>query len=260
MPFDADAWLAEVTEGVELDATTQEALRVVLAQEAVAKRIGDGVLRQSDYSRSMDELSTEREEIQKNYQTMVTSDHNNAALFEKMQEENTRLRTAIGGEAEGIEETEEPSDSISKQLAEMQQKLEAKEAEDAAREGNYVRYLNLTTKLQAQHQRDFGELLDIEQLTELAQKNQISLEAAYDQQTAGARKEKNDRETEEEIQRRVDEQIAAHRHETLVGPTPDFGSQPKALKGLLGDGEPSQESPRDRTARIGAKLAELDAA
>lgn len=64
MPFDKEQWISEVLEGLpsEKQAQMRTQLDGIFAEEALAKKIGDSVLRQSDYSREMDALKAERAE------------------------------------------------------------------------------------------------------------------------------------------------------------------------------------------------------
>lgn len=66
--FDLQAWLKDL----ELSDDERKVLETVLAKEPVSKKIGESFLRQSDYSRRMNELSDEKKQIEAHLQQKLT--------------------------------------------------------------------------------------------------------------------------------------------------------------------------------------------
>jgi hypothetical protein len=239
--FNSGEWFAEITKGVDLPADQAEVLKAVLAREDLSANVGKSVSRQSDYSRNMDQLSTQKAELDRKIAAASESveqgkmfvernkdrDHNNMDIHEdltnKLAEANRRLEDA------GEERVKAPAAPAQPKFDES--KFVTKDDIAAMRQDadkNAIAYANRVNSLGNKYHADFGKYLDADKLVDHATQKGITLDAAFSDLYADDYATKS----ETDIQARIDK--AVDDKETELRSTLDFpeNAGPQRVSGL----------------------------
>lgn len=199
----------------------REAIGEVLQTDDVLDHIGEGVLRQSDFSRSMNEtkkaqeiLKVDIEKYQKLYDDNVRWRQSQVDSVVAMEAENQRFKTMLaadpllGGNGEGGGDPIPPGRNAGPDLKDY---IKREDAEKALRERleeterNGVQLMAMISNIQARHLKDFDEALDAQELFEHATKVKLPLPAAYQDFVKDRVEESRKKAHEEEVTRAREE-------------------------------------------------------
>jgi hypothetical protein len=209
MSQDYDAFLAEVLATVP--AEQKQGVEEALRNESVAKSLSASTLRQSDYSRQMDELAKAKEaagaEINRREGMLEAEKTRYAEWYEgankdylNATEKLKRYRSEYG-DLDGDTIMNKPTeDYLTKEQYEerLAQELEQ-------RDRRAIKFADVLTDLKLEHKDKFSERLDTDALFEHIEKNNLNLEVGYKDFISDRVAEVN--------QAKVDEQIKQAREE-----------------------------------------------
>jgi hypothetical protein len=169
-------YLLELAKTAGLDDESKASLTKVLGNAKFAEELDKGVKRQSDYSRSMDELKTEKQKVEAQinqwrewYNTAVTND---AAREEELKE----LRTKVGSTT-----TTATTTSSGANGGMTKAELEAVLA------GERSRLISVTKdmgRIASRHAAEFHEALDVDAVEKIALERGLTVAKAYDEYVA----------------------------------------------------------------------------
>jgi hypothetical protein len=173
----------------------REAIKEELTTDEILDHVGDGVLRQSEYSRVMNEQRKAQEALQVSidkYDTLYADNikwrASQADGVTAMQAENDRFKTMLaadpllGGNGDGGGDPTAPHLPADVDLSGYIKREEAEKAlkerlEETERNG--VQLMAMLSTIQAKHLKQFDEALDAQELFEHANKVHLPLPAAY---------------------------------------------------------------------------------
>lgn len=268
--FDPKEWFADVVpEGVELSEEQIQARDLLLADPAIAKNIGNSVLRQSDYSRQSDALKTDRETLattQAEAETLKQEgtdfisrnkdrDHNNVTLHDQLvadlAEANRRIEA---GDGETVtRRVEKPEVTIEETDAKFMT-VKDYEAAEAARDANTIAYSTRVVQLSNRFRNDFEKDFDPEPVVQHATKNNMTLDQAYDDMYSEQYAEK----AEADVQARIDAAVKEKEIELRsVNDFPELESGPQRVSGLDQPAEAKLETEDKRVAAAVAGLTQV---
>jgi len=243
------AYLAELLALVPED--KRGSIKEVLESEseAVYDFLGNGVNRQSDYSRAMDKLREDQKVVESDaskarqvYEDNIRWKAAEQVKVQKVLEENARMRKQLaddlddddGGNGAGLPNGFDPSKFISKEDAD---KLMAEKLANVERDGLSV--MSAMTKLGGRHIKEFGEVLDPDELIKVAQDNGVNLVQAYDIHVSEIREERRQKAHEEELEKVRKESreatLAEVRQQGSNLPYPIDNSEPSIIDQLKAD-------------------------
>lgn len=219
------------------------AFAAALEVEDALDYVGDGVLRQADYSRVMNEVAADRQKLDSERawynewyaanQAAIAESVSTKTQLEKMQEQLRGLQG--GGEPEQKPASAAPTIDTSKFLT----KEEAQQlGQQIAMQG--WNNTSAAATLAARHMKEFGDVLDINALAQHAQKTGKNLQDAWSDmhhEQLEAKAKAAEKKREDELRRQIREEERA----ALLGsqgpyPVPN-NSEPSTLAGLSGKGE-----------------------
>lgn len=207
---DYDAFLADVLKSVPEDKRT--AFEEVLKTEAVAKELKNAGLRQSEFSRAMDDLKTKTERWESWYADV-------SQQVASIQQENEQYKALYGDvDSTGDEggrpqpQTPQPKGLTEAQLA----------AELTRRDQLAIQFADVLTDLKDMHKETFGERLNTRELIDYCTRSGLPLEAGYRGYTADRLEAKRKTEFDVELKKAREEgaREALSSHNLPVAPTP----------------------------------------
>lgn len=177
MPFDKNAFIADLTKDINLDDSAKQALSLIVEHPVIGQRIGESTLRQSDYSRLSNELSTKLKSTQeywdglKSWQAKEQArlDNEHALVKKRLTDEGISLETLNG---------EPPVNSDYVKRSDVD-----KLAQDS------VAYFSALSTIQMKHLKEFDEILDINKVHEVIQRDGVNLNIAYERLVQPRREE-----------------------------------------------------------------------
>lgn len=198
----------------------REGVLEVLQADDILDHVGDSVLRQSDYSRGMDEqrrateaLAADVAKYQGLYDDNVRWRASQADKVTKMEAENVRFKTMLTADPLlDPEGGDDPSrtplhpngvdlkDYVKREDAEKQLKERLEETER-----NGIQLMAMISSIQTRHLKDFNEVLDGQELFEHATKTNLPLPAAYQDFIKERVEESRETAHKEEIKRAKEE-------------------------------------------------------
>lgn len=197
----------------------REAVEEVLKTDEVLDHIGEHVLRQSDYSRHMNEtkkaqdtLQADIDKYQKLYDDNVRWRQSQEDSVKTMQAENDRYKTMLaadpllGGEGGDGTPPTRPNGEL-----DLKDYIKREDAEKALKERleeterNGVQLMAMLSTIQAKHLKEFDEALDAQELFEHATKSKLPLPAAYQDFVKDRVEESRKKAHEEEIKQAREE-------------------------------------------------------
>lgn len=191
--------------------------------------IGEGVLRQEDYSRRQEDLRTQMTAVETKAAEQARwweTAEPLAKLGESAQKAGWKPGTPPASGTSGAADV--PADVV-------------RQADLDRRDGQAVTYFNYGLKLALRHQRELGADLDLQALTDAALKNQRTLDQEYDAQFGAQYAAKRQAALDAEVAKRVQEGVDAELKKRGAAPaypvSPTLGSPLDALepvKGKLG--------------------------
>lgn len=184
-------YLDSLAQTAGLDDESKAALKKALGNQKFAEELEKGVKRQSDYSRSMDELKTQKQAVEAQigqwrewYNTAVTND---AAREEELQQYRRERGNTTGNGNGTVTPT---STGFSK-----------KEIEDMLA-GERNRLISITKdmgRIASRHAVEFQEALDVEAVEKVALEKGLTVAKAYDEYVAPRIKEREQKSFEERL-------------------------------------------------------------
>src|SRR6266850_5483873 len=170
----AKAYLQELAHTAGLSAEELAALEKVAGNEKFATELQNGVKRQSDYSRSMDEVKTLKQNVETQIQSWrdwyATASTNDAAREEELVALRAKVNGTGGGSGGGTGD-KGGGGTGEKFLTEKQIQ---------EREGRMINIVKQGMRLASRHAAKFGEELDVDALEKLAVDNGLTLDLAYE--------------------------------------------------------------------------------
>lgn len=217
-----DLVLAKLPESLRAEA--KKAFDAPEAKDAVIL-LGDSALARSDYSKAMDDLKTKQTELDDQI-AAVTEDSRrlngwwaeNSPKLKSLEEENAALKA--GKTVPPKKDDPPPPSGLTKE--DVDKIL-------LERDRGYASVLAVTTALTAKHLKDFDEVLDVNELVEIATKGKVSLTDAYEQKHADKLKAKAKAEDDARVKKLVDEQLAEERKKLAAQPFPLQNQTPAAI-------------------------------
>lgn len=176
MAVDTKQYLEELFKAAGVsDDTVKQAVSGFFLNDAVAKRVGDDILRQQDYSRNMDELRKKEKQTADYYQSLVTW----------KTEQDAALAAAAAGNTNGNGNVN--IDYVSKkELDELRKNYDTQAKQQ---EANFITIAKEMGRLSSQHAVEFKEPLDVDALEKIAVEKQLPLRQAYDQLVGDRRRQ-----------------------------------------------------------------------
>jgi hypothetical protein len=168
------------------DDNVKQAVINIFSNEAVAKRVSDDMLRQSDYSRNMDALTAKVNANNTYRQELVTWEASRKAEWERAIAE-----AANGNGDRQVIQTVQNPDVVTKKDF---------EAELQKRDGQFIGLLETGMSIASRHAVEFKEPLDTAALKKIAMEKNLSLQAAYDEMVAPRRAETGTAQRKAEIE------------------------------------------------------------
>lgn len=171
MAFDKSAFLAEVLNGVQLDPAQKAAFEAALDNPIVARKLEEGTMRQSEFSKKLDDYNKKVQAAQDYHSQLVT--------WQKQEQE--RL------EAERKNYKREGEDTDLDLSPNGRKGLTSEDVDKKAQE--IFMYTNAINQLQAKHLKEFNEVLTIQDVLDVAAKQGTNINIAYDLYVKGKRDE-----------------------------------------------------------------------
>ena len=216
--FDPKEWFDSVVpDGTKLSDEQVKARDLLLDDPAIAKNIGNSVLRQSDYSRQSDELKAEKEAASTRLaeaETLKTEatdfvtrnrdrDHNNLTLHDQLVADlaEANKRNVDNGGDPVVRQVTEPE--VKKETDEQYLTLKQYQEAEEVRDANTINYSNTVLKLSNKYRADFDKDFDVEPVVTHATKTGMNLTDAY----TDLYKEEYAVVEETKIQARIDEAV-----------------------------------------------------
>lgn len=182
---------------------SRAALAAVVEDEGIATFAGEGVLRQQDYSRSMNDLSAKHQELTTWY------DANKAALAAA-----TQGRTG--------DPTPQPTGLA---MADVEKVI-------TERERGVATYIAAATDLSLKHFQEFGERLNLTELLADPEVTKLGILGVYDRKFAGRYQEKATKAETDRVEARVAERLVEERKKFVSAPYPVTAQEPSPLDAL----------------------------
>lgn len=171
-------YLEELARTAGLDAESLAALQKVLGNAKFAEEVDKGVKRQADYSRSMDEVTTLKKQVEDQIQSWrdwyATASTNDAAREEELITLRAKVNGAGGGSGGGNGGAGGGTGGGAGDKG-----LSLKEIQE--REGRMINIVKTGMRLASRHAAKFGEELDVDALEKLAVEKGLTLDLAYEQ-------------------------------------------------------------------------------
>lgn len=183
MPFSKDEFLADVLKNVPEGVA--KAVKEAFSDETLSANIGEQVMRQSEFSRQMDDMKTTREKAEAEVLTQKTSLDTEKARYRTWYEDATTQFSASETElaayrkefGELTDGGTKPTPAATGLTREEHDKILAEELEK--RDRNAMAFADLITDLKFEHRERFSEKLDTTELYAHVEKSGLPLEAAY---------------------------------------------------------------------------------
>lgn len=177
MAFDVTAFTADILKDSRIDETQRQALTAILSDPNVARRLEESTLRQSDYSKQMADLKDKHKNAEIYWNRLVEAD----------QRIQTREKELAGSDPDLNSPTANNKGVSEEKLQEL-----AKQA---------VAYNNAVTKLSMQHYKEFGDILNLDDVLKTSAENgNININLAYDKYIQPKRDETNQKKIKELVE------------------------------------------------------------
>lgn len=195
-------YLEELAQTAGLDAESLAALQKVLGNAKFAEEVDKGVKRQSDYSRSMDEVKTMRQEVETQIQSWrdwyKTASTNDAAR----EEELIALRAKVNGTGGGAGGGNGTGGNGAGGGAGASGLTEKQIQE---REGRMINIIKQMGRISSRHAALFHEELDVDAVEKIAIEKGLTVDKAYDDYVAPRLKAAADADVEARIKKAREE-------------------------------------------------------
>ena len=247
---DKKAQAAEFVKSVlaEISEDQRETVKEALENDKVLGLIGDGVLRQSEFSRGMDELTTRNTEVEAQlaksdtiFKDNVQWRADNEQGVAVLKAENERLKKALAvGDGVGDPDPEgdpSPPGFDSSRFVSKEDFDKAVNDRIAGVERDGVKLMSVMTRLTTQHLKEFDEVLDTDALIAHANEKKLHIDTAYDDFIKDRVEEKRQKEFDEKIEAAKKEARVEAFKEANAVPYLVDSSEPSTLDGLKKSGK-----------------------
>jgi hypothetical protein len=166
-------YLATLAQQAGFDDESKAALQKVLANPKFTEELDKGVKRQSDYSRSMDEVKTMKQSVETQIQSWrdwyATASTRDAEREEELQALRAKVGTGAGsGNGNGAGAGEKG--------------LTLKDIQE--REGRMINIVKQMGRISSRHAANFHEELDVDAVEKIAIERGLTVDKAYDEYVA----------------------------------------------------------------------------
>lgn len=178
-------------------------LQVLDGDEKLAKTFEDELaqprLRQSDYSRNMDALKTEKENYSKWYKGVLDTTSKNQKAVEEYEAKVTNYRQQLL--AMGIDPDSPTGQEATRQAVPIGDYVSKKDLEELQKkqESQYLYLLKQVPTLAIRHFKQYGEELDMNALEKIVAEKNLPLDAAYRELTEPLAQKKQEQSFEERL-------------------------------------------------------------
>ena len=181
--------------------------------------LGDTTLARSDYSRAMDEVAQKEQQ--------VLSDFNRLNTWYQTVKPKVENYDTLEAEVNRLKLTPAPAPITQ----EVKSGLTREQLEEWAnnRDQGYAGVLALTTTIATKHLKEFGEVLDVQDVMQLAANKHISLQDAYNEKYGQQLKDKADAVEKARIDKLLEEARADERKKFQGLPYPIRNASPSVL-------------------------------
>lgn len=183
MAFDTNAFITDILKDVSVDDATKATLTQTLSNPIIAKRLEDSTLRQSDYSKQMNEYNTKIKAAEEYWNGLVKWDKE---AKQKLDQERALLKQQLVND--GID-----PDKIEHNRVGVGQEELQRLAQEA------IAYNNAIVTLGLKHYKEFGDILDTDELLKVAGRDKVNVTIAYDRMTQPKRAELQQVEIQKQI-------------------------------------------------------------
>lgn len=229
MAFDPKQFTSSLLDGAQVDPATRAQLEAIINNPALQpkfKDLDEGSLRQSEFSKKMAEYTDKVKAAQEYWDGLQKWDKDTKG---KLEAEVASLKAKLTGDDAGL--THSPGEPQTGYKEELQ-----KLAQEA------IAYNNTVMQLGLKHYKEFGEILDTNDLIKIANVERVNIAQAYDKFVQPKR---------DELQKAdIVKQLAAAREEGRmeaikngnmpISNIPSAGGNPSPLDGLNGAGRSSE--------------------
>lgn len=225
--------------------TIQETLSDPAIQAAVADLLGDGVLRQQDYSRAMNELQEQQTAVKTWHESLKTWHAENAGKlqeYERLKAAGGRLDDDPPPTSTKLPDNVVTKDDFTKTLAD--------------RDAQWAGFFAVAQPLAFQHFQRFGEALDVNALMAEAQRTGKSFQAAYETHYAEkiqAYQVQQTQKAEADLRAKIEAEVKA-KYSGQASPYPiGVPSTDPSVVDALGFGAKPNGTPEDFTVEAAAR-------
>ena len=242
-----DAFLADVLTRVP-EELRGEAERI-FGQEGVSATLRDAVLARSDYSRRMDELSTDRDQFMTEVEEARRRIEGWTDWYGQTSQEVNGLKTQLDryqdlfGSLDDLDnDPDEPTTPTETKMPQTALTQEDVQAMLAQRDQMAIKFADVLTDLKLDYQQKFGERLNTEEVIALATRDGVPLTIAYREFIAPREQERAEKAMQDKLAAAREEgrREALTQHRLPVGPP---RSEPHVL-----DATDVKKDPRDRVS------------
>jgi len=166
MAIDTKQYLEQLAQAAGLSDDEKANLLKVASNDKFSKALGDDILRQSDYSRNLDALRSDRQKWERWY----------ADSLQWRADEEARIAALTNGGQPTVTPTPQP---VFDQEAYKKMLLEEVGKKSQAQEQQFIGLLKTGLSLVGRHMAEFHEPLDVDALAKTAVEKQQTLDAAY---------------------------------------------------------------------------------
>ena len=269
--FDPKEWFDSVVpEGTKLSDDQVQARDLLLADPAIAKNIGNAVLRQSDYSRKSDELQAQRDAVDtalgeataktKEADDFVVKmrdrDHNNVTLHDTLVADLAKANKALGDNDLETVKTVVTAPKVKEEPEAPVLTVKDYEEREATRDANTIQFSSRLITMSNEHRKTFGEDFDPAPVVAYATEKGLNLDDAYQE----LNKDRFDEVTEAAVQKRIDTAVQEAKIELRSkNDFPEIDSGPQRVSGLDQKDEDKLKTEGDRARAAVQGLAEVRA-
>lgn len=241
----AQTFLADVLSRVP--AEQRDTIKAAMTQPEVLDLVGDGVLRQQDYSRGMQAIQQRQDALVvkeqvlgdwwKGAEAQITA---GAAAAAELAALKARMGDSPGDDGGTPPPARTPPPTVD--LSGVLTRDEAQRTIQALEE-NSIQLSTMLVDLSERHRDEFGKSLDRSDLIAFARDNGLRLDIAYDRYVAGAREQKREADLTERLRKAKEEGMLEERNRLASVPYPTPGSGDANIFGHLAqkDGKPTLE-------------------
>lgn len=197
MPVDVKQYIEQLSQATGLSEEEKGSLLKLASNEKFSTALGGDLLRQQDYSRSMNDLKKKENDTTAYYSQLVQWKADQDAAYAAALAGTNGNGNGNGGFANG--------EYISKKDFEEFQKKQAEAA--AQREANFITISKKVGRLASRHAAKFGEELDTDALEKVVVEQKVDLDRAYDLMVADRLKQQQETALSERIKREREEAV-----------------------------------------------------